>query len=108
MRYCVIIPTYNNDKTLEGVITEVGRITKKIIVVNDGSTDKTSQILDQLDFLKIISYSGNKGKGYAIRKALIWQFLKDSIMQLQSIRMASTIRRILRFLSTGLKRNLAG
>jgi glycosyltransferase involved in cell wall biosynthesis len=72
MRYCVIIPTYNNDTTLERVINGVSRFTGDIIVVNDGSTDSTSRIIDRLadDFytLKVVSYPGNMGKGYAIRK----------------------------------------
>jgi len=68
MKYCVIIPTFNNDKTLEGVISDVLRITKDIIIVNDGSTDSTAAILGKLSNLKIISYSPNRGKGYAIRK----------------------------------------
>jgi glycosyltransferase involved in cell wall biosynthesis len=68
MKYCVIIPTYNNEKTLEWVISEVLNITKDIIVVNDGSTDNTSLILQKFNFLKIISYNPNKGKGYAIQK----------------------------------------
>ena len=66
--YCVIIPTYNNGKTLEGVISEVLKITKNIIVVNDGSTDNTPVILQKYNFLKIITYFPNKGKGYAIQK----------------------------------------
>jgi len=68
MKYCVIIPTYNNEKTLEGVISDVLRITKDIIIVNDGSTDSTSAIIDKFNNLKIISYSHNRGKGYAIRQ----------------------------------------
>ena len=68
MKYCVIIPTYNNEKTLEGVISDVLRITKDIIIVNDGSTDNTAAILNKFKSLKIISYSPNRGKGYAIRK----------------------------------------
>jgi glycosyltransferase involved in cell wall biosynthesis len=68
MKYCVIIPTYNNGKTLEGVISEVLKITTDVIVVNDGSTDNTSLILQKFDSMKILSYAVNKGKGYAIRK----------------------------------------
>jgi glycosyltransferase involved in cell wall biosynthesis len=68
MKYCVIIPTYNNDKTLEGVISEVIKITKDVIIVNDGSTDNTSLILQKYDFLRILSYPINKGKGHALRK----------------------------------------
>jgi glycosyltransferase involved in cell wall biosynthesis len=68
MKYCVIIPTYNNGKTLEAIISEVIKITKDIIVVNDGSTDDTSLILQKFSALKIISYNPNKGKGFAIKK----------------------------------------
>ncbi len=68
MRTCIIIPTYNNDRTLGHVIADVLKITKDIIVVNDGSTDNTPQVLQQYDGLKTLSYSPNRGKGYAIRK----------------------------------------
>jgi glycosyltransferase involved in cell wall biosynthesis len=68
MEYCVIIPTYNNEKTLEEVIYGVLKITKNIIIINDGSTDTTNDILNKFNFLTIISYERNRGKGYAIRK----------------------------------------
>jgi glycosyltransferase involved in cell wall biosynthesis len=68
MEYCVIIPTYNNEETLEGVMSGVLKITKNIIVVNDGSTDNTNDVLKKFSFLTIISYERNRGKGYAIRK----------------------------------------
>ncbi|MBN2275247.1 MAG: DUF2062 domain-containing protein [Bacteroidales bacterium] len=68
MKYCVIIPTYNNDTTLERVLSDVSLITKDIIVVNDGSSDNTAQVLEKFDFLRTVSYNPNRGKGYAIRK----------------------------------------
>jgi glycosyltransferase involved in cell wall biosynthesis len=68
MDYCVIIPTYNNEKTLERVISGVLKITKNIIVVNDGSTDTTYDILKKFSFLSIVSYEKNRGKGYAIQR----------------------------------------
>jgi len=68
MKTCVIIPTYNNGTTLEGVISEVLKIIPDVIVVNDGSTDNTTRILQKFCSLKILSYSVNKGKGYALRK----------------------------------------
>jgi len=70
MKYCVIIPTYNNEHTLDNLISGVLRHTRNITIVNDGSTDNTSSILDRYKDLKIISYSPNKGKGYAIRRGL--------------------------------------
>ncbi|MBI4649330.1 MAG: DUF2062 domain-containing protein [Bacteroidia bacterium] len=65
---CVIIPTYNNCKTLENVITKILEFTAQIIIVNDGSIDCTDEILSRYNYLHIISYNKNRGKGYALRK----------------------------------------
>ena len=64
---CIIIPTYNNGKFLEAVIKGVLKYTDYIIIVNDGSTDETENILSKYNNLTIISYNKNKGKGYALR-----------------------------------------
>ena len=45
LRLCVLIPTYNNDKTLEKVILSALEYCPTVIVVNDGSTDNTVNIL---------------------------------------------------------------
>src|ERR1700680_394792 len=68
LRVCVIIPTYNNAPKLGGVISETALLTDQIIVVNDGSTDETEAILRSFPFIKLISYTKNTGKGWAIRK----------------------------------------
>ncbi len=68
LKCCVIIPTYNNEQSLAEVIEDVKKYTSNVIVVNDGSTDSTSQILLDLDGVDIINYPNNKGKGYAIRQ----------------------------------------
>jgi glycosyltransferase involved in cell wall biosynthesis len=70
MKYCVIIPTYNNELTLDALISGVLRHTLNVIIVNDGSTDATASILGKYTGLNVISYSPNKGKGYAIRRGL--------------------------------------
>lgn len=64
---CVLIPTYNNHKTLRRVIDGVLSYTNKIIVINDGSTDDTSAILaDYNRELHTIHLPENKGKGNAL------------------------------------------
>jgi glycosyltransferase involved in cell wall biosynthesis len=68
MNWCVVIPTYNNEKTLERVIHDVLAVTVNIIVVNDGSTDTTATILEKFPQLQVIGYAPNRGKGYALRK----------------------------------------
>lgn len=66
---CVIIPTYNNAETLCDVIEGVLRHTEHVIVVNDGSTDNTPEILQRFPALTVLSYRPNRGKGFALRTA---------------------------------------
>ncbi|HNP68454.1 MAG TPA: DUF2062 domain-containing protein [Aequorivita sp.] len=68
LKCCVIIPTYNNYKTLLQVIEGVLVYTEDVIVVNDGSTDTTSEILVQFPHIQQINLSKNKGKGNALRQ----------------------------------------
>lgn len=65
---CVIIPTYNNEKTLKRVLNKTFEFTSDIIVVNDGSTDSTSEILKEFPQVFQIHLNQNKGKGFALRK----------------------------------------
>ncbi|AEA43439.1 DUF2062 domain-containing protein [Fluviicola taffensis] len=69
---CIIIPTYNNERTLKRVIDEVLEYTpaSNLIIVNDGSTDSTAEILKNYeDKVSILVNSPNRGKGYSLRKA---------------------------------------
>ena len=58
----VIIPSYNNGKTLAEVIASVRLYAPEILVVNDGSTDETPEILNQEANLHIITHPVNQGK----------------------------------------------
>ncbi len=69
-KICVIIPTYNNANTLIDVIHGVQKYSDNIIIVNDGSTDSTSELLNTVSCLKIISFPLNKGKGAAIKEGM--------------------------------------
>lgn len=68
LKICVIIPTYNNDATVGSVVSEVLRYAENVIVVNDGSTDKTSEILKLFgQKIKRINLPENRGKGHALK-----------------------------------------
>lgn len=69
LKACVIIPTYNNAATLATVIQDVAKYTDQIIVVNDGSTDNTAEIVNQFPAVQFINYKKNVGKGWALRTA---------------------------------------
>lgn len=66
-KICILIPTYNNHKTLKRVIDGVLEYTQNIIVVNDGSTDSTSEILKNYPQISILNLPENKGKGNGLK-----------------------------------------
>ncbi|MBF4506331.1 DUF2062 domain-containing protein [Flavobacterium sp. JLP] len=65
--FCVIVPTYNNHKTLQKVLDSILGFTSNIIIVNDGSTDTTFEILQNYSQLTQIHHPNNLGKGRALR-----------------------------------------
>jgi len=67
---CVLVPTYNNEGTLKFVIDNILEYTDRIIIVNDGSTDSTVNILKSYTELEIISFPENRGKGMALRQGM--------------------------------------
>jgi len=67
-KLCVIIPTYNNHKTLRRVIDGVLNYTQNCIIVNDGSTDDTKEILSTYPQITQIHIAKNQGKGNALRE----------------------------------------
>ena len=66
---CIIIPTYNNADTLSSILDDILEYTDQIIVVDDGSTDSSPEILRTYPTLDVIRFPKNKGKGMALRKA---------------------------------------
>jgi glycosyltransferase involved in cell wall biosynthesis len=82
MKLSIIIPVFNEEETIEAILRRVLGANKKnspiceIIVVDDGSTDGTKDILARLGMestqppLKIFTHPRNQGKGAAIRTAL--------------------------------------
>lgn len=67
-KVCVLVPTYNNEQTLEKVLVDVLAYTDQVIVVNDGSTDSTPQLLRKFRQINLVSYTYNQGKGFALRQ----------------------------------------
>lgn len=66
MKYCLIIPTYNNASTLVDVVERSLAVCADVIVVNDGSTDQTYDLLAAMDNVTVVSYTPNRGKGHAL------------------------------------------
>lgn len=70
-KVCIVIPTYNNAATLLRVIGEVLRYGLPLIVVDDGSTDDTPQLLASCaDRITLLTHPHNRGKGAALLTGL--------------------------------------
>lgn len=71
----VVIPAYNEEATIGNVlfgtvdVMDAMGVPYEVIVINDGSTDKTGLIASGYK-VRVLSYEQNRGKGYALRKAL--------------------------------------
>jgi dolichol-phosphate mannosyltransferase len=75
MKLSVLIPVYNEIKTIEELIRRVREvnINKELILVDDGSKDGTRELLKKYEAdedIKVIYHKSNKGKGAAIRTAI--------------------------------------
>lgn len=74
MKLSIIIPVYNEESTLSAIVGKVLNvdIDKEIIIVDDGSQDKTKEILQTFkdNRIKILHHLKNLGKGAAIRTAI--------------------------------------
>lgn len=77
MKLSVIVPVFNEEKTIRALLEEVLDVPEaaEIIVINDGSTDGTGTILssfamEHVKRVKILKHGSNRGKGAAIRTAL--------------------------------------
>ena len=64
---CVIIPTYNNVGTVGRVVSDVLDYCQDVFVVDDGSTDGTTAVLQTIAGIHHIHYDRNRGKGHALK-----------------------------------------
>ncbi len=77
MKLSIIIPVFNEEKTISKVIERVqslniAPVTKEIIIIDDGSTDKTAENVKKtnLQGIKFLKHRKNMGKGAAVRTGI--------------------------------------
>ena len=64
-----MMPTYNNGGTLRDVLERVLVYCNDVIVVNDGCTDNSAEILASFgNAITVVDYGKNRGKGYALKQ----------------------------------------
>ena len=69
MKLLTAIPVYNEERHLQDVLREVKRYSPRILVVNDGSTDRTAELLAQDPELDVVTHQQNRGYGSALISA---------------------------------------
>jgi dolichol-phosphate mannosyltransferase len=77
MRFLTAIPVYNEERHVEKVLDEVRRHAADILVVNDGSTDGTAQLLARQDGIQVITHPKNRGYGAALISAFAFALEQD-------------------------------
>jgi len=80
LTYSIVLPAYNESariaSTLDQILAHAGKRewSFEVIVVNDGSTDDTAQIVDayarKYPMLRLLRNPGNRGKGYSVRQGM--------------------------------------
>lgn len=73
IKISAVIPAYNEETTIEKVIDglrsafELSSVSYEIIVVNDGSKDRTGDVINQIENITAIHHSENRGYGASIK-----------------------------------------
>lgn len=77
----VVVPAYNEEERIGDTLTAILAYLQaraspyEIIIVDDGSRDRTTQVVDSriqgLDHVRLIAYQPNRGKGYAVRQGML-------------------------------------
>ncbi len=71
MGICVVIPAYNAAKTIRQVVSETLQFGLPVAVVNDGSTDATAMVIEDLP-VTALRNDTRRGKGAALKTGFAW------------------------------------
>ncbi len=71
------VPVYNEESNLHAVLNEVRRYCEHVLVVNDGSTDHTTELLAELSDVQVVTHPNNRGYGAALISAFDYALEHD-------------------------------
>jgi len=79
----VIVPAYNEEKNIKSIIKSILRVNYpknllEVIVINDASTDRTKEIVQGIEGVKLLNNDKNRGKAYSLNRAL--KFAKGELV----------------------------
>lgn len=76
MKICAVIPAFNNESTIAKVVEATRRQIDHVVVIDDGSTDKTGRLAGDAG-AHVIGVSKNRGKGNALRISFRYALAND-------------------------------
>ncbi|HLB60436.1 MAG TPA: glycosyltransferase [Patescibacteria group bacterium] len=104
-----IVPAYNEEKNIAGVLSVLTKspMIDEVIAVNDGSTDRTADIIRSFPSVTDVSFRKNHGKGHAIASG-IGRARGDIVLFIDADLVNLTERHIRRFVNPLLEKNADG
>ena len=76
-RFITALPVYNEAKYLNGVLDQVVRYSDDVLVIDDGSTDGTSELLAERNDVFVVTHRPNRGYGAALISAFQYAIEND-------------------------------
>lgn len=76
-RVLTALPVFNEERHVGPVLDEVRRFSKDVLVVDDGSSDRTPELLSRRMDVRTISHETNQGYGAALRTAFLYALEND-------------------------------
>lgn len=77
MRILTALPVFNEERHLKDVLGQVRQYADEILVVDDGSSDRTPQLLDTITGIEVIHHPQNAGYGAALQTAFDFAVLSE-------------------------------
>lgn len=75
----IAVPVYNEEECLDTVIGRIKEFATNILIINDGSTDKTAEMLKSHKDISVIQHKNNSGYGRSLIDAL--QYAKNNNLE---------------------------
>ena len=72
LRVLTALPVFNEEGHVADVLKEVQKYSKEVLVVDDGSSDRTAEILKTIDGIYVVRHQQNQGYGAALRTAFTY------------------------------------
>ena len=67
MKILTIVPCYNAERFIEDTIADIKKYQKNVLVIDDGSTDNSYNVMKKVKGIKVLRHKHNKGKGAALK-----------------------------------------